>query len=267
MPNYYPGTGGQYGSGGFSTPILGSSGGGGGSSSGPVKGQVMGGGVVYGYSGNRSTPAHSSLMPPRSSGGPSFPGSTPGPLQNWGPNGPSTPQNPSTPGGFPGFPGGEFKVDVERDKRLDDMYDAFGQYNKDLTAGADADATTAMGRQRDLISGMANEFSGMTAGKGTFGSGVGALGTARILNKGQQALASTNSQLAADARGKRLQAMGGQVQAANANANYLTGQQNYALNQWQAQQGAYNAAQNLAMNQQQNAWNNQMNLMNTFYSG
>jgi hypothetical protein len=175
---------------------------------------------------------------------------------------PGMPQQQQGGGGGQAMP--TFTNTATRDPNLDQTYGDVRAYQQALGRNQDASAVAAMGRQRDLISGMSNEFMGGAAGRGTFGTGAAALGQTRILNQGQRSLAETNSRLADSARSQQLGALNTQLGAANAGATNLLGQQNYNLSQWTAQNAAHNNAAQLQAMQNNNQFNQMMQLMQMY---
>jgi len=138
------------------------------------------------------------------------------------------------------------------------------QYRGGLSAGNDADAQLAMGRQRDLASGMAKEGLQGAADRG-FGADTGYAQQRRLkgLDAGQSASAGLNASLTSDARRQQLQALQNEGGLAVSQAGVTQGQQNFNLNQWQAQNAASQAAAQFQAQQQQNQFQNQLNLSNS----
>lgn len=181
-------------------------------------------------------------------------------------------------GGRGGFSGGGFSqpppvlynpgamnFNVQGNPQLDALQKEMADYRKGLAQGNNQDAILAMGRQRDLASGMAKE--GLEGAKNAgFGSDTGYAQQRRLqgLNAGQQAAAGLNASLTSDARRQQLSALGQESGLALGTAGANLGQQNFLLNQWQAQQQAQQAAAQLQAMQQQNQFNNNLNLVRTY---
>lgn len=155
---------------------------------------------------------------------------------------------------------------TQRNPQLASLQNDYSDFRKNLAAGTDLDATHAMARQRSLTSGMAKEAGDMA----TFRAGAGGVAAemqGRVFSRGQGELGRLNSNMAADAREKQLQALAGQTGAASAEAGANLGQQQHALNTWSAYQNAAQANAQMYQNQQQNQVQTLMQMLQTLGPG
>ena len=154
-----------------------------------------------------------------------------------------------------------FNTSVQENPQIAALQSQMASYRGGLAAGNDADAQLALGRQRDIASGMAKEGLQGAIDRG-FGSESGYAQQRRLkgLDAGQSAMAGLNAQLTSDARKQQLAALQGEGNLAQAQAGITAQQQNFNLEQWRAQDSAAQAAAQLQAQQQQNAFSNQMQL-------
>lgn len=137
---------------------------------------------------------------------------------------------------------GNLNMSTTNNPQLMQQYNRMNQWGNQVWNNEDPAAKQAMMRQRDTISGLMNEFGGVAASRGIFGSGAQLAGMSSILNKGQRELAGTNVGLASDARKQALGYGMAGIQAAGQIANNQIQQQGNNINAFNALSGANHAA-------------------------
>lgn len=167
--------------------------------------------------------------------------------------------------GGKGLPGGgqssyvppPMTTNVQANPQIGGILDEMAGYRKNLAANTDHDATNAMQRQRDLMSGQMKEFGAMAGARGARpGTGAHALLMRKGMDSANRNLMGLNANLASDARQQYGQQLGAAGNLAVGQAGVTLGQQNFGLAQWSAQQQAAQAAAQLKAMQDQNMWNN-----------
>lgn len=152
-------------------------------------------------------------------------------------------------------------------KVIQEYQDTLGQ----LGANTDADAISAMQRQRDVTSGMASEAAANAAMRGfSAGTGVNQSATNEQYARGAEAQAQLNAANVSDARRRRESLLGGAAGAALGGAANQVSQQGVLLDQAKLQQDTENFQAQLEAMRNQNAFQNQLailNAMGSFYSG
>lgn len=178
---------------------------------------------------------------------------------------------PGAPSSNGSIPQGQFSLTASQNPQLAALAGDYQTYQGKLAAGSDKDATLAMQRQRDAMSGMAKEFGEGFAQQGTLGSGAAQQALMeKIVNPGQASLGQLNAGMASDARAKQLQVLGGRGQIAGQQAAFQQSQQQLGLDAWKAQQqNEISRAQTQAMaqNQQMNQMLSLVGLLGNMYSG
>jgi hypothetical protein len=162
-------------------------------------------------------------------------------------------------------------TNIKQDPNIDKVQKEYQDYYGQLDANSDQNAINSMARQRDLLSGMANESTNNAAIRGfSSDTGVNAAGTQATMDAGMRSMGDLNAQNVASARAQKAGVLGGMAGLATAGAGNLLGQQNYALNQSKYQQDTINFQAQLEAMQQQNSYQNMLGLLNAssnFYSG
>lgn len=161
-----------------------------------------------------------------------------------------------------------FSVSSQENPQMAALIGDMGAYRGQLAGNTDLEATQALQRQRDLTSGMAEEFGVNPAMRGIGGSGAAQQELMkRVVEPGQQQMSQLNAQLASDARTQQREAMGQQAGMVGQQAGITQAQQDFGLNAYQARQQAQLGAAQLEAMQRNNNTNNALQLASLIFSG
>lgn len=229
----------------------------GGFSGGPSPANSKGPGT-FGYDPNKNNPRIPGGGQP---GGPPRPTPPPGKPGKGGPAAPGGPAGPKNP----------MDIKAQDNPYIQALLDEYSKYRGELSNNTDLEGQQAMQRQRDSMTGIADEFGVGASQRGIAGSGVAGKDLVnRIVNPGQQQLGALNASLTQDARQQQLGALGAQSGLATQQAGLTQGQQAFGLEAWKALQQANQAQQNFKlMKEQQSVSQLQAlaNIMGQFYTG